>query len=121
MEKFVCNQCGLCCKIFNMSDFTKKEEWERIVGYIIKKHGGILKISGQFDKIEEYKIESYNDLPIKALNRLWQCPFLKRERDKKGRFTSKYACEIHDVRPKVCRAFPIDREHARTVGCTGYD
>jgi uncharacterized protein len=41
-----------------------------------------------------------------------KCPWLRREKGK-----NKYSCAIHDIKPEVCRTFPVDMEDAKRRGC----
>ena len=43
-----------------------------------------------------------------------RCPWLQELTD-----TGKYSCGIHDVKPDICRDYPVSREHAERTGCPG--
>jgi Fe-S-cluster containining protein len=34
--------------------------------------------------------------------------------------TNDYICQIHDVKPTICRYFPASTKHAQEVGCKGF-
>jgi uncharacterized membrane protein YhaH (DUF805 family) len=44
------------------------------------------------------------------------CPFLKR-----GGSPHQWICSIHDVKPDICRNYPVSRKHALMTGCPGFD
>lgn len=97
-------------------------DWERIATHIKGKNNGLLKLHCNCGcgEITYHLINSYDDLPILEFDYA-KCPFLKRMRDMKGKFTSKYYCDIHEFKPKGCREFPIDKEHAKKTHCPGFD
>jgi Fe-S-cluster containining protein len=44
-----------------------------------------------------------------------RCPWLRKLPKK-----DKYICRIQEVKPSVCRNFPISREHSGKSGCRGF-
>ena len=44
------------------------------------------------------------------------CPWLKRVPG-----SGRLECQIHEVKPDVCRQYPGSRKHARMTGCIGFD
>ena len=45
-----------------------------------------------------------------------RCPWLKKLPDQ-----DKYICQIHDVKPSHCKAYPKSKEHALKTGCKGFN
>jgi Fe-S-cluster containining protein len=45
-----------------------------------------------------------------------ECPWLKKLSDGDG-----YMCQIHDVKPSICRHFPGSKKHAEDIGCLGLE
>ncbi|OQY08333.1 MAG: hypothetical protein B6I22_00910 [Desulfobacteraceae bacterium 4572_123] len=44
------------------------------------------------------------------------CPFLKKIPSENRRL-----CAIHDIKPAICRQYPVSRKHALITGCPGFD
>lgn len=44
------------------------------------------------------------------------CPFLK-----KIPAENRWVCKIHDIKPAICRRYPVSRKHAVMTGCPGFD
>ena len=44
------------------------------------------------------------------------CPFLQ-----KIPHENKWICRIHDVKPRICREYPVSRKHAIMTGCPGFE
>ena len=45
-----------------------------------------------------------------------RCPWLRKLPGK-----DKYICKIHDVKPTLCREYPITKRHAKRTGCKGFE
>ena len=118
-DGFTCKQCGNCCSSFYLGE--TEVDWENVINFIKEEHGEILEIIDLKGKPHHHKINSKDDIPWVALDECL-CPFLKRLKDKKDKFTSKFYCEIHDFKPKDCVNFPMDKEHALDYcDCPGYN
>jgi len=116
---FVCKQCGECCRIFWLTE--SKADWEKIVDFIKREYDGVLVLEYDFEEPTVHFIESVDDLPWIELDEC-SCPFFRRLRAHRGRFTSKFYCEIHEFKPEACNFFPADKEHAKNFcDCPGYD
>lgn len=89
----ICRKCGAFCCMMGGADFTE-EEMKRIgeAGHPVK-----------FKKIRENHYELHTD--GKGV-----CAYLKDN-----------MCTIHNERPNVCRAFPVDYPYLKEGGETGYD
>jgi len=111
-ENFECKQCGCCClKYGHELQATKKDLrlWRK---------------KNRQDIIDRIKIVTVGDNKIVAIN-LWfnpktgeqvsRCPWLQNNRRQK-----KYICRIYDVRPEVCRKYPVSKNKALKDGCSGY-
>lgn len=126
-NNFKCKMCGRCCIKHYLIDIVHPDgnymDWERIVEHIKEKYDGFLELHCNCGcgEVTHHKINSVKDLPLLELDYA-KCPFLKRLRDNKGRFTSKYYCEIHEFKPQTCKEFPQNKEYAiKFSKCPGYD
>lgn len=88
---FECRMCGKCCEKLSQCVY------DPLSGKIIAETE-----FGLFDYIE-LGVDAKSPVLIKP------CPFLK---DGK--------CEIHEIRPKSCRDFPLTERGDCGVGCEGY-
>ena len=43
------------------------------------------------------------------------CPFLEHEPTE-----NHWLCQIHEVKPTICRNYPVSRKHALMTGCPGF-
>ncbi len=113
-KPFICQQCGECCQIETilMHGITD-EEWIPIIEYVRKEYNGILTIhewnphlfewTARIESIEDIKKakEDINSELYIALD-IGQCPFLRKIDE------GLYSCEIHDIRPRICRRYRCD-------------
>ena len=90
-----CIQCGRCCmNMHGTADHEDIERWED--------RPDIMNTVEVFDN-------SFADLWFSKITgeEATRCPWLRKVRGK-----DIYKCTIHDVKPNVCRNFPINKEHA---------
>jgi Fe-S-cluster containining protein len=110
MNRFVCGQCGDCCRSLDYKDECTKEDytrWQKLERYdILDRVMVIQRKDGQ----NEYRIwvEPGTD------NLYETCPWL-------GKMPNgdQYRCRIQDVKPVICREYPFTRKHAIMTGCNG--
>ena len=111
MEDFNCRQCGSCCRFLEYrNEITSGDvaRW-RAAG-----RKDILKW------VDEIRLKNHTSSfrvwvnPITG-EQTQGCPFL-REESPNGR----WICRIHDVKPAICRQFPLSRKHAVMSGCRGF-
>ncbi len=113
MENFSCKQCGRCCTGLDYHDGITPEDVQQ------------LKDLGRKDVLEWVGHTKGRDGHI--VYRMWvvpdtnrptegPCPFLKQ-----GAANGRYICAIHDVKPFICRHYPVSRKHARMTGCPGFE
>lgn len=112
MDAFECRQCGRCCRALDYRDGITEEDVTH------------LRATGRADILEWVAISKTAD--GRETFRMWvvpgtnqfavPCPFLKR-----GASEKLWLCRIHDVKPWICRHFPVSRKHARMTGCPGFD
>jgi len=130
-----CKQCGRCCKGVCFASICGGEDWDLIYKYWIQKEP-VLVIRGRYDdplygvKANQYIVFDIEDLDtwekVKTVKERYDrilfwildehyCPFLRQNQTEKGKFTGKYYCLLHGTgaKPKVCRDYPLDWEHAR--------
>jgi Fe-S-cluster containining protein len=124
-DGFECWRCGRCCsRVRNVHQIATVEEWEGIIAFIRDRNGGRWRIRCRCapgcNHVWEGQVDSFEDLPVFFLQDIRPCPFLKMERDARGRFTGRTLCEVYPVRPVICRLYPYRRGHAMTYGCPGY-
>ncbi|MBT3296843.1 MAG: hypothetical protein HN919_18470 [Verrucomicrobia bacterium] len=111
-DGFKCKQCGHCCLNLNAFATCASEEdverWARegrddILEWVVPVALG--------DVIVAYDVwldpETGEDVD--------RCPWLQRLPG-----TRKYVCGIHDVKPDICKDYPVTREHAERTGCPGF-
>jgi Fe-S-cluster containining protein len=112
MSAFECRQCGRCCRKLDYRDGMTADDMARLRALDrqdILKWVSIKQSGGDH---EEYRI-----WVEPGTNQFAEtCPFLKR-----GPSESLWVCRIHDVKPQVCRHYPVSRKHARMTGCPGFD
>lgn len=98
-----CTQCGRCCTYpqFMMTMQASREDYDRW-------HN-----EGRFDILDWCSPISL-DLWInpRSGNEQSRCPFVRKVRNKPI-----YTCTIYDTRPTVCRNYPSNVSHMKTVDC----
>ncbi|MBT8342039.1 MAG: hypothetical protein HKP58_07920 [Desulfatitalea sp.] len=112
MAEFQCRRCGRCCRELDYKDGMTAGDAAR------------LETLGRKDVLKWVGITRTGE--GKARYRMWVvpgtnqpagiCPFLKQ-----GRTPDQYRCAIHDVKPWICRNYPVSRKHAMMTGCPGFD
>jgi len=111
MEDFHCRQCGRCCKSLDYHHEVTSGDVAR------------WKASGCHEVLNWLEVTKAKDrLPI---YRIWvspktgqlatPCPFLKKDPTSNRRY-----CRIHDIKPVICRQYPVSRKHALMTGCLGF-
>lgn len=110
MERFVCRQCGQCCRNLRFRDAGTAADYRRI-----RRLGR--------DDILAWMAPVHRDGKLVAC-RLWvdpatgryaeRCPWLEETAP------GEYRCRIHEVRPEICRQYPGTRKHAEMTGCIGF-
>lgn len=112
MEGFSCRQCGRCCTSLDYHDELIEEDvarWERLGRIDILKWVRIIEREGE---VRQYRIWT-----IPGTTRLADsCPFLKKISSE-----NRWDCLIHDVKPAICRQYPLSRKHGLMTGCPGFD
>ena len=112
MEDYVCRQCGRCCLTLDYHEEVTAEDvalWKAL---------GRKDILQWVDEtICDGQNQSYRIWVTPGTQQLAEtCPFLKREPA-----TNQLKCQIHDVKPAICRQYPVSRKHAAATGCRGFD
>ena len=106
-----CQRCGKCCK-------KGEDVWQGtasihdVAVWIAAKRFDILK---WVDPIMTPSLELLGfDIWISPIAKddVKRCPWLRKRKGEKF-----YECSIHDVKPQVCRHFPVDLAHGKEVGC----
>ncbi len=112
MAGYACRQCGRCCRILDYHHELTAADVNR------------WKALQRHDILKWVHIEK--DRPGNSVYRIWvnprsaqiatPCPFLKYQAS-----TTQWQCQIHDVKPAICRQYPISRKHAIMTGCRGFE
>ena len=112
MEKFVCVQCGNCCKALDYHDALTEQDvemWKEAQRYDILAWVGVAQKKGGASSYRIWKDPKTGELAD-------QCPFLTKVPDK-----NRWICRIHDIKPRICRDYPVSRKHGVMTGCRGFD
>lgn len=116
-----CKQCGRCCKRVTFWEICSPNEWKIIYDILMKRYDGLVDVHIPYRGMVTFDISgsiNKNALEKGNENLYWlldefNCLFLKKVRDDRGRFKGKYSCEFHgtEAKPKGCREFPL--KHSR--------
>ena len=113
MEDFSCQQCGQCCRSLDYHRELTTEDvaiWERLGRNDILKW--VRRVDGQEGRESAYRIWT-----VPGTTQLAEvCPFLKEIPSQ-----NRWSCLIHEVKPGICRQYPLSRKHAIMTGCPGFD
>ena len=112
MEAYQCRQCGRCCQVL---DYHNEVTEEDVVRWKATDRQDILKWvqPRQFDGEDH----GYRIWVVPGSHKLAEtCPFLSHDPA-----TNRWKCKIHDVKPAICRQYPVSRKHAALTGCRGFE
>jgi Fe-S-cluster containining protein len=112
MEDFACRQCGKCCQKLDYHNEVTGDDvafWER------KGRSDVLEWVGAYKKDGQ---ETVYRIWVRPGTRTFAetCPFLQKKPDE-----NIWICRIHDVKPHICRDYPVSRKHAVMTRCPGFD
>ncbi|MDY6952413.1 MAG: YkgJ family cysteine cluster protein [Thermodesulfobacteriota bacterium] len=110
MQTFICKGCGNCCLYASFSEVGEEDVrlWER------EGRADILRwVQPRSIGQGEYAYEVWIVPKTGAVAE--RCPWLE---ELPG--TNQYICQIHSVKPTICRYFPASVKHAQEVGCRGF-
>jgi len=113
IEGFKCKQCGVCCKYLDDA-FCLTAYKEDIARWEADSDLDILKRLFPIYIGNNQYIHDIWFHPVKQ-NIYSYCPWLRRAKNNKY----KYHCKIHGTKPSHCKNYPIDREQALSLGCSG--
>ena len=112
MEDYTCRQCGRCCTSLDYHDAVTAQDVEK------------WQVLGRTDILERVGI--YQRPGGKTTYRIWMvpgknqlartCPFLTKRPSE-----NRWICSIHDIKPAICRDYPVSRKHAILTGCPGFN
>lgn len=112
MDHFQCRQCGQCCRQLDYHDQLTEADyqlWHRLGRTDILEWVGVYRRNG--------KVRSYSMWLEPGTRRYAPvCPWLKPTAD-----GSRWICQIHEVKPEICRQYPYTRKHGLMTGCAGFD
>ncbi len=111
MEAFHCRRCGFCCRFLDSHNEVTAEDV------------ALWKASGRNDILRWVKEISVNGEARGYL--AWVLPGTQKQADacpflEKAEERQQWLCRIHDVKPAVCRQFPLSRKHAVMSNCPGF-
>jgi len=112
MNDFKCRQCGRCCRSLDYGHEVRDEDvklWRSLGRDDILRW---VETTFQKDKIVAYRIW----IVPGSQERARTCPFLKKEPA-----ANRWTCAIHEVKPLICRNYPVSRKHAVMTGCRGFE
>lgn len=112
LERFRCHQCGRCCRELDYHDQLTEADfalWEKEGRSDIMAWVQVIRVRG---RVAAYTIWVDPETGLKTVG----CPWLKRIPE-----TGQLECQIHEVKPEVCRQYPGSRKHAKMTGCIGFD
>jgi hypothetical protein len=113
MDRFICRQCGQCCRTLDYETGCEKSDIRRwqdigrtdILAWVQPRNT----VTG--DSGPAYRIWVNPNTGETART----CPWLAPCPDHADRFI----CTIHSIKPEVCRQYPFTAKHAAMTGCTG--
>ncbi|MCP4575304.1 MAG: YkgJ family cysteine cluster protein [Deltaproteobacteria bacterium] len=110
MEAFACRQCGSCCFLDYHNEVTAEDVaiWRKLGRNDILKWVYEIRCDGQSEKSQAWVVPG-------TLKQAETCPFLDKESESR-----RWRCRIHDVKPAICRQYPLNRKHAVMSGCRGF-
>jgi len=112
MASFACHQCGRCCRSLDYHhDVTAADvaRWKSLARDDILRW--VDPEARQNDSV------GYRIWVVPGTHQLAEaCPFLKREPA-----ANRWVCDIHTVKPQICRNYPVSRKHATMTGCPGFN
>ena len=111
MEDFNCRQCGACCRFLEYQNEITSDD---VVRWRAAGRKDILKW------VDEIRLKDHTSRFRAWVNpltgeQIQVCPFLREESP-----NGLWICRIHDVKPAICREFPLSRKHAVMSGCRGF-
>lgn len=98
-----CNQCGKCCLKYNGDDWLGTAAEADMLFWLMRRPEVLDYVDG--------KLHSLWTSPVTG-KKMRRCPWLRKL---PGR--QKYTCRIHNVRPEVCRDYPIDIAQMINLDC----
>jgi Fe-S-cluster containining protein len=112
MEAFACRQCGHCCrKLDYHNDVTAEDtaRWQSLGRRDI--------LQWVQDNSRHGQASAYRVWVAPGTHSLADgCPFLKLDPT-----TNRWNCQIHQLKPQICRNYPVSRKHADMTGCRGFE
>lgn len=111
LETFKCRQCGHCCRNLEYGNQISAEDVQR---WRQLQRDDILQWVGTF-KAKDHQVAYRMWMAPGTRQRVSKCPFLK-----KLPTVDRSICTIQDVKPGICRNYPLSRKHAHMTGCPGF-
>jgi len=111
MEAFHCRQCGFCCRFLDYRNEITADDvalWKASGRNDILKWVNEISIKGEARRYLAWVIPG-------TQKQADTCPFLV-----KAKKPRQWRCRIHDVKPAICRQFPLNRKHAVMSNCSGF-
>lgn len=109
---FKCKCCGRCCLRYGHEMYATEKDiqlWRKEGRQDILEWVDMVTVGKGIVVSYDLWINQRTDEPA------FRCPFLRKVRNKPC-----YTCRIYDVRPEVCRKYPVNEKHASENKCRGY-
>lgn len=111
IEQFQCRQCGRCCRELDYRHQLLEKDY---LNWIDKGRTDILECVAVHRR--GGKMMSFSIWVVPGtLTFAAECPWLR-----KTDIDGVWKCDIHDVRPEICRHYPGTRKHAQMTGCSAF-
>ncbi len=98
-----CNQCGKCCLKYKGDDWLGSATEADMLFWLMRR-----------PEVLDYVDDMVHNLwtsPVTG-KKMQRCPWLRKLPGQQ-----KYTCRIHNVRPEVCRDYPIDIDQMINLEC----
>lgn len=109
MADFQCRQCGRCCRELDFRHQLLETDYQRWIQSGLNDILEWVAVHRRGEKIISFSIWVVPG----TLTFAAQCPWLR-----KTGIDGLWRCDIHDVKPEICRQYPGTRKHARMTGCS---
>ncbi|MCG6879945.1 MAG: YkgJ family cysteine cluster protein [Deltaproteobacteria bacterium] len=111
MENFNCRQCGSCCRFLEYRNEVTPDD---VAQWRAAGRKDILKWVDEI-RLKNHTLSFRTWVNPITGEQTQGCPFLR-----EGSQSGRWICRIHDVKPAICRQFPLSRKHAVMSGCRGF-
>lgn len=124
--QFKCKRCANCCRNIDMLQIVLYDKWREISEYLQEKDVDHITLVCECGCGEEYTyslsyLDCLSEYELMMMFLSMRCPFIKQEKDDRGKYTNKFRCQIYEIRPEICKEFPTEYQHAKKhANCPGF-